>query len=167
MTNRTVLMMNFTNKNIYFNDTPIGKIGIAEKDGLITNLFFASDSFNMTGFMIAQTEVLENAFVQLLEYLVGERREFNLKLAPEGTEFQNLVWSRLLSISFGGTKTYAELAAEIGNKNASRAVGGACNKNPIPVFIPCHRVVGSHGSLTGYRGGILLKEKLLMKEGAI
>ncbi|MDD1781787.1 methylated-DNA--[protein]-cysteine S-methyltransferase [Enterovibrio sp. ZSDZ35] len=98
---------------------------------------------------------------QLLEFLDGERTEFTVPLAPEGTEFQHQVWHALRSIPYGETRTYAHIAAEIGNPQACRAVGMANNVNPIPLIIPCHRVIGSDGQLTGYRYGLTIKEKLL------
>ncbi|KXF82199.1 methylated-DNA--[protein]-cysteine S-methyltransferase [Enterovibrio coralii] len=98
---------------------------------------------------------------QLLEFLAGERTEFTLPLAPEGTEFQHQVWQALRGIPYGKTRTYAEIATEIGNAQACRAVGMANNVNPIPLIIPCHRVIGSDGQLTGYRYGLAIKQKLL------
>ena len=101
---------------------------------------------------------------QLKEYFRGERREFDVKLAPKGTDFQKTVWSALLNIPYGESRSYGELAAEIGRPKASRAVGGANGRNPIPVIIPCHRVIGSSGKLTGFAYGINIKRKLLELE---
>jgi methylated-DNA-[protein]-cysteine S-methyltransferase len=98
---------------------------------------------------------------QLRAYFAGELEAFDLKLAPEGTPFQLSVWNRLCEIPFGETISYGELARRVGNPNASRAVGLANGSNPIPIVIPCHRVIGSNGKLTGYGGGLSLKEKLL------
>jgi methylated-DNA-[protein]-cysteine S-methyltransferase len=101
---------------------------------------------------------------QLHAYFAGKLEQFDLSLAPEGTPFQLDVWRRLCDIPFGETISYGELARRIGNPNASRAVGLANGSNPIPIVIPCHRVIGSNGKLTGYGGGLPIKEKLLALE---
>jgi len=101
---------------------------------------------------------------QLEAYFAGELESFDLRLAPEGTSFQLAVWKRLCEIPYGKTISYGELARRIGNPNASRAVGLANGSNPIPIIIPCHRVIGSNGKLTGYGGGLPIKEKLLALE---
>src|ERR1700690_442261 len=101
---------------------------------------------------------------ELRAYFAGDLETFNLDLAPEGTPFQLTVWKRLCEIRFGETISYGELARRIGNPNASRAVGLANGSNPIPIVIPCHRVIGSNGKLTGYGGGLPIKEKLLALE---
>ena len=107
---------------------------------------------------------LEKTIRQLRSYFAGEREEFDLPLAPEGTPFQREVWRRLCEIPYGETISYGELARRIGNPRASRAVGLANGSNPIPIVIPCHRVIGSNGKLTGYGGGLPIKEKLLALE---
>ncbi len=104
------------------------------------------------------------AVCQLLAYFSGELKDFNLPLAPQGTQFQLAVWEKLCDIPYGETISYGELAKRIGNPNASRAVGLANGSNPIPIIIPCHRVIGSNGKLTGYGGGLPIKEKLLALE---
>jgi methylated-DNA-[protein]-cysteine S-methyltransferase len=101
---------------------------------------------------------------QLRAYFAGELEAFDLKLAPQGTPFQLSVWNHLCNIPYGGTISYGELARRVGNPNASRAVGLANGSNPIPIVIPCHRVIGSNGKLTGYGGGLPIKEKLLALE---
>jgi methylated-DNA-[protein]-cysteine S-methyltransferase len=101
---------------------------------------------------------------QLQAYFAGELESFDLQLAPEGTPFQLEVWRRLCDIPYGETISYGELAGRIGNPRASRAVGLANGSNPIPIVIPCHRVIGSNGKLTGYGGGLPIKEKLLALE---
>ena len=101
---------------------------------------------------------------QLRAYFAGELEDFDLALSPQGTPFQQRVWSELLKIPYGETISYGELARRIGNSNASRAVGLANGSNPIPIVIPCHRVIGSNGKLTGYGGGLPIKEKLLALE---
>jgi methylated-DNA-[protein]-cysteine S-methyltransferase len=101
---------------------------------------------------------------QLTEYFSGTRREFDLPLAPAGTEFQQEVWRRLRGIAYGETISYGELARRVGNPKASRAVGAANGANPIPIVIPCHRVIGANGKLTGFGGGLPIKEALLALE---
>jgi methylated-DNA-[protein]-cysteine S-methyltransferase len=110
---------------------------------------------------------LRRAADQLAEYFAGQRRDFDLPLAPEGTEFQQRVWHRMTKIPYGKTMTYGDLARAIGS--APRAVGGACGRNPIAIILPCHRVIGGSGALTGYSGagGINTKQFLLELEGAL
>lgn len=105
--------------------------------------------------------------LQIEEFFAGKRQTFDLPLAPQGTAFQKRVWAELLNIPFGETISYGELARRIGNPNASRAVGSANGANPISLVVPCHRVIGANGKLTGYGGGLDLKEKLLTWERAI
>lgn len=101
---------------------------------------------------------------QLKAYFAGELTDFDLLLAPEGTDFQRQVWQALLSIPYGQTRSYGEIARQIGNPDASRAVGAANGLNPLPIVIPCHRVIGSDGSMTGFGGGIECKKYLLALE---
>ncbi len=101
---------------------------------------------------------------QLEEYFRGERKEFHLKLNPRGTDFQLKVWDELKNIPYGETRSYKEIAIAIGNPKASRAIGMANNKNPIPIIIPCHRVIGSNKTLVGYAGGLKMKKDLLNLE---
>ena len=108
-----------------------------------------------------ETCLLKKANQQLQEYLTGKRKIFDLPLAPGGTEFQQKVWNSLQEITYGKTNSYKDIAKNIGNIKACRAVGMANNKNPILIFIPCHRVIGSNGKLVGYAGGLNVKEKLL------
>jgi methylated-DNA-[protein]-cysteine S-methyltransferase len=107
---------------------------------------------------------LKETVRQLNAYFAGKLENFDLPLAPQGTAFQLKVWQRLCDIPFGETMSYGELAKRIGNPKASRAVGLANGSNPIPIIIPCHRVIGSNGKLTGYGGGLPIKEKLLALE---
>ena len=111
--------------------------------------------------------VLERAAAQLREYFLGERRRFDLPLAPQGTAFQQRVWQALYAIPFGETRSYGELARELGS--AARAVGGACGANPIPIIIPCHRVLAAKGRLGGFSGGdgLSSKRQLLAHEGIL
>ncbi len=103
---------------------------------------------------------------QLEEYFAGKRRSFELALEPEGTQFQRSVWGLLRAIPYGATVSYGELARRVGNPRASRAVGLANGSNPLPIVVPCHRVIGSNGSLTGFGGGLDAKRHLLALEGA-
>lgn len=116
------------------------------------------------GVLWEEVGLLEAAKRELLEYLEGRRREFDLPLKPEGTEFQKRVWKALLTIPYGETRSYGQIAAQIGNPKACRAVGMANHKNPLPIVIPCHRVIGSGGSLVGYGGGLDRKVWLLKLE---
>ncbi|MCH8033475.1 MAG: methylated-DNA--[protein]-cysteine S-methyltransferase [Bacteroidetes bacterium] len=107
-----------------------------------------------------------NVYPQLKEYFSGERKQFNLPLEIEGTEFQKRVWNELLKIPYGKTISYKELAVRLGDEKVIRAAASANGSNPLPIVIPCHRVIGSDGSLIGYGGGVKIKEKLLILEGS-
>jgi len=109
-------------------------------------------------------EVLEDTVRQLNEYFTGERSQFSLKLNPQGTNFQKRVWNALLSIPYGKTTSYLQLSKDLGNVKAIRAVANANGKNPLWIIVPCHRVIGSDGSLTGYAGGLHRKQWLLEHE---
>jgi methylated-DNA-[protein]-cysteine S-methyltransferase len=147
---------------------PIGKICIEEEQGAITRLYVVDTKENeMTSFMADEkpkTRILVSAVSQLSEYFEGKRKTFDLSVNPYGTEFQKKVWQALVRIPYGETKSYGEIAAEVGNPKAARAVGSANNKNPILLLIPCHRVVGTDGSLTGFACGLTIKEYLLNLE---
>lgn len=108
---------------------------------------------------------LSESCTQLAEYFGGSRSEFTLRLKPQGTNFQLRVWEKVGQIKFGSVKTYLDLAIELGDKGSLRAVGGANGSNPIPIIIPCHRVIGAGGKLVGYGGGLWRKQWLLEKEG--
>lgn len=146
-------------------ETPYGLMGLAEENGAITALFLPGQG--VPRIMTNETPLLAEGKRQILEYFAGERREFDLPLNPRGTPFREGVWKALLDIPYGKTGTYRELAAAVGNPKAVRAVGQANHFNPIPIIIPCHRVIGADGSLTGYGGGTELKRQLLELEGAV
>lgn len=110
------------------------------------------------------TELLQEVKRQLEEYFSGRLQNFDLPLKPKGTDFQKQVWKALLTIPYGETKSYEDIAKQIGKEKAVRAVGGANHVNPISIVIPCHRVIGKNGNLTGYGGGLEVKEKLLELE---
>lgn len=112
----------------------------------------------------AARRLLSRAVRELEEYFAGERREFTFPTAAEGTPFQLLVWEALREIPYGETRTYGEIARRIGHPGAARAVGQANNRNPLPIVVPCHRVIGASGTLTGYAGGLAVKERLLELE---
>jgi methylated-DNA-[protein]-cysteine S-methyltransferase len=150
-------------KHAWVYETTLGRVAIAEDSGKITNLFFSGEKVPHDMCMV-ETETLKKVAGQLMEYLYGKRTVFDVPLAPEGTAFQKQVWDALLKIPYGETSSYGKLARDIGKPGAARAVGMANNRNPIPVIIPCHRVIGADGSLTGYGGGLPIKEKLLALE---
>lgn len=149
--------------NIFFYETDIGTIGIREDGQYITNIYFSK--FN-TEDNILETDLIISGIMQINEYIQGKRKKFDLPLNLEGTEFQKKVWNELKNIPYGETRSYKDIAVAIGNEKASRAIGMANNKNPIPILIPCHRVIGANGKLVGYRGGLDIKEKLLNIENA-
>lgn len=138
--------------------SPVGALTLVEEDGKITGLHFGGSAANDT------SPVLDKAEAQLHEYFAGTRQCFDLPLAPAGTPFQRAVWDALCDIPYGETRTYAQIAAAVGNPKACRAVGMANNRNPIAILIPCHRVIGADGRLTGYAGGLDVKKALLALE---
>lgn len=149
---------------VWFYDYPVGRVGIAERDGSISHLFFGADKSPLS-LEAAETELIKQAARQLDEYFAGGRMAFDLPLAPQGTDFQKAVWNALLLIPAGQTRSYKEIAVAVGRPGACRAVGMANNRNPIAIIIPCHRVVGSDGGLVGYGGGLGVKRYLLELEG--
>ncbi len=146
---------------------PIGDVTLVCEKGELIELCFgrnAPTKMIEAGMMEENLPVLEKAYKQLKEYFMGERKEFDLPLYLDGTDFQMKVWEALQTIPYGETRTYKEIATQIGNENASRAVGMANNRNPLPIFIPCHRVVGADGGIVGYAGGTDVKVALLELE---
>ena len=139
----------------------IGRINISEDNEGICGVSICTSNECSH---LSQSKLKDETFRQLAEYLQGKRKSFNVKLSLKGTEFQKSVWEQLLNIPYGETRSYGEIAALIGNAKASRAVGMACNRNPVMIIVPCHRVIGRKGCLTGYASGIDLKEKLLDME---
>ena len=146
-------------KKIFYYDTYAGRIGIAEEDGAITNLIFSERDWK-----VEETELIKETKRQLDEYFAGKRKEFDVPTRLEGTEFQKRVWNELKNIPYGKTVTYKDIAEAVGCPKGYRAVGLANNRNPISIIYPCHRVIGSNGTLTGYGGGLDVKEKLLALE---
>lgn len=160
-------------------DTPIGRLGIfADDDGIVavhwdTDAELAgADAHNPLHFDAVtdagdgDSELLDTAASQLAEYFAGDRVEFDVPLAPRGTEFQLAAWAALRTIPYGETVTYGDQARRMGDVNKARAVGAANGKNPIPIMIPCHRVVGSSGDLVGFAGGVGVKRWLLAHESS-
>ncbi len=150
-------------KNLFFYSSGLGKIGMAENGNAITNLYFQSEAIPRDA-VIYETDLLKEAGRQLQAYFSGKLRVFTLPLAPAGTDFMRSVWQSLQTIPYGETRSYQEIAQSIGNKKACRAVGQANNRNPIPIIIPCHRVIGANGKLVGYGSGLEIKAKLLELE---
>ena len=142
--------------------SPLGTLQIEAESGAITAIEFVEGEPTTTG-----DPLLRRAVTQLDEYFRGERDRFELPLAPKGTDFQRRVWRELETIPLGTTLSYGELAGRVGDPKASRAVGAANGRNPIAIVVPCHRVIGADGSLTGYAGGLARKEALLRLEGSI
>ena len=147
--------------NYYYKNTKIGYLTITEENSAITGILFGKQKRDGE---FVLTPLINNAFNQIKEYLEGKRKEFDIEINPKGTDFQKMVWKELLKIPYGETRSYKDIAARVNNPKGSRAVGMANNKNPIPIIIPCHRVIGSNGNLTGYAGGVNIKEKLLRIE---
>lgn len=148
--------------------TELGWLRVVEEDAAIVRLDILREQTEApVDWKRKDTDLLLEARRQLEEYFAGIRAGFSLPLAPQGTDFQKAVWRQLEAIPYGETRTYGQIAAALGKPKASRAVGGANHNNPIAIVIPCHRVIGADGSLTGYAGGIDLKEKLLHLEGVL
>ncbi len=148
-----------------FIDSPIGRLFAEERGGSIVRMEFAGvNPPELRPDSVHDDEPFSELAAQLEEYFAGRRQRFDVPIRPEGTEFQMAVWSALLDIPYGETATYGEIAASIGRPTAVRAVGGANNANKIPIVIPCHRVIGADGSLTGFGGGLDTKAALLELE---
>lgn len=158
-------------------ESPVGELTLTATDEGLTGVYFERGSHPPSerdvstwvrddGARGRASAVLAEAKAQLASYFAGERTTFDLPLAPRGTDFQQRVWTELRAIAFGATTSYGDIARKIGAPKAVRAVGAANGRNPLPIIVPCHRVVGSDGSLTGFGGGIEKKQWLLQHEGA-
>lgn len=141
--------------------TEMGAVTIGADTNSITYLKMHDDCCGE----VKETDLIKKAYLQLMAYFSGKRRDFDLPLELKGTDFQEKVWRASCEIPYGETVTYKELAQVIEMPKAVRAVGAANGQNPVYIVIPCHRVIGSNGSLTGYGGGLEMKEKLLKLEG--
>ena len=147
--------------------SPLGVIALTANDNGLSALAFQAGKSPITFAGLTENKhKFSEVIQQLTEYFNGDRKHFELALAPEGTNFQKQVWQALTEIPCGETKSYGWIAKSINNEKAVRAVGTANGANPIALIVPCHRVIGSNGKLTGYAGGLALKAKLLMHEGA-
>jgi methylated-DNA-[protein]-cysteine S-methyltransferase len=151
-------------------DSPVGRLKLVASDQGLAAILWGNDRPRRVRLDLAAEDprhaVLVDAERQLEEYFGGQRTTFALKLDPAGTSFQRKVWNALLTIPFGETRSYREIANEIGNPSATRAVGAANGRNPLSIVAPCHRVIGSTGKLTGFAGGLDTKAYLLALEGA-
>lgn len=143
----------------FFVSTPLLSLAVTVSDAAVTHIGLREPASRPP-----QTRFESRVMEQLLEYFSGSRTAFTIQLAPRGTAFQQAVWKRLCEIPYGETRTYGEVAVAVGNRAAARAVGMANHSNPIPIVIPCHRVIASGGRLGGYGGGRELKQKLLQLE---
>ncbi len=158
------------NPKYYSFESPIGKLTVYFTEKGIIALSFAEEGDNhkyIERYYGTPTQVEGNGYnyhEEILKYLKGELKEFTLPISFKGTSFQESVWRELLNIPYGETRTYKELAEKVGCPKGSRAVGGALNKNPIAIIVPCHRVVGSNGKLVGFAGGLDMKSRLLALE---
>jgi methylated-DNA-[protein]-cysteine S-methyltransferase len=146
-------------------ESPVGSLVLTGDRRTLTGLFFADRLAEPPG--TRDDAAFAEPVRQLAEYFAGRRQRFELALAPAGTPFQLRVWRLLHTIGYGERRSYRELAAELGNPNAARAVGLANGRNPISIIVPCHRLVGSDGTLTGYAGGLAAKQRLLDLESGV
>lgn len=147
--------------DFYVFETKFGLLKIESNDEYITNIEFNNPTSNN---QYKLNDSIQSAFIELNEFFEGKRKSFSFLIKLNGTEFQKSVWNELMKIPYGETRTYKEIAISIGNPKACRAVGLANNKNPLPIIVPCHRVIGSNGTLTGYAYGLNMKEILLNLE---
>ena len=162
---RNVFMENTMKKYCYY-EAPFGPLMLVGGNAKLEELRFPNQDQSVPAGSDWQEDKQEFKTViqQLDEYFQGNRTTFDLELAPKGTPFQKSVWKELSNIPFGETINYGELAVRVGNPKASRAVGAANGKNPIPIIVPCHRVIGKNGTLTGFGGGLDVKKQLLELE---
>ena len=152
--------------NYQYFQSPIGRLRLLSDGKHLVGIEFEGEQTPGESDCEVSDALLKACASQLQEYFSGTRHSFDLPLAPEGTEFQQSVWKQLRQIPHGQTCSYKDIAVGIGKPKAVRAVGAANGRNPIPIVVPCHRVIGSDGSLTGFSGGIDLKKQLLELEGA-
>jgi methylated-DNA-[protein]-cysteine S-methyltransferase len=150
-------------------DSPVGLLTVAATDAGLHAIEFPRNRHpaDREGWMRGDHRLLDLAVRQLDDYFAARRRVFELPLAPRGTDFQRTVWMTLAGIGYGETISYAQLAQRVGRPTAMRAVGAANGRNPLPIVLPCHRVIGADGALTGFGGGLPTKQFLLELEGAL
>lgn len=156
-------------KSHFLMDSPIGVLTLVQTDGRLSGVYMEVHRHGPAADVMGERvqHGFEQAQEELREYFDRRRKQFTIPLLMEGTSFQQAVWNRLCAIPFGATRTYGQIAGEIGNPRSVRAVGLANGHNPISIVVPCHRVIGSDGSLTGYGGGLERKKFLLELEGAL
>lgn len=154
--------------------SPVGSLQIIVKDGFVSGIIFMDErdeknhpDTNESNLSLVDQAALEKCTQQLDEYFLNKRKEFNFPMKQSGTAFQQNVWNELLKIPYGKTISYLQLARQIGNVKSIRAVGAANGRNNLPIVVPCHRVIGSDGSLTGYAGGLWRKKWLLEHENKL
>ncbi len=165
-------------KRVSEDDSPVGALMLTEEDGMLTEIRFLKDTEKLASAKVVApgesgitkesfliSPVLEKARRELAEYFAGERQRFTFPYEGKGTAFQRRVWRALEQIPYGETRSYRQIAAAVGNPGACRPVGMANHANPLPIVVPCHRVIGADGRLTGYAGGLDIKERLLALEG--
>ena len=149
-------------KNSITIESPIGRLTIQEEDGFLTNILFGESDRPSKNSIISP--IIQKTINELEEYFMGRRKTFSIPLKPKGTEFQQKVWEALTKIPYKQTRSYKEIANAVNCPMGSRAVGNANNRNPLPIIIPCHRVIGANGLLVGYAGGLDIKQRLLKIE---
>jgi methylated-DNA-[protein]-cysteine S-methyltransferase len=147
-------------------NSPVGLLKIVENRGFIVNIIFENSLCNNFNTVEKETDIIKETFCQLDEYFNGKRKFFSIPIKTHGSDFQEKVWEFLKRIPYGKTMTYKEVAAAVNCHKGFRAVGLANNKNPIPIILPCHRVIGTNGKLIGYAGGLDTKKFLLNLERA-
>jgi methylated-DNA-[protein]-cysteine S-methyltransferase len=158
--------INYYSRNV---KTPVGRLTLVASDVAIVAVLWEKEAAGRVKLpvrpkKVSKHPILDRAVLQLREYFAGSRQTFDLPLSPEGSAFQSKAWRALHAIPYGKTSSYQAQASRLGNPKASRAVGAANGRNPISIFIPCHRVIGKNGKLTGFAGGIDVKRRLLALE---
>jgi len=154
-------------RNVFYYNTIIGQLRIVEEDNVIVGVSGFDGNKPEQGKeieLIKETELIKRTYLQILEYFEGKRTTFDVPIRFEGTSFQMKVWEELRKIPYGETRSYGEIAKQVGVPKGARAVGGANHNNPILIIVPCHRVIGSSGALVGFGAGIPVKEMLLKLE---
>jgi len=156
-------------KQYCYYKAPIGRLLLIGEDGVLEELHFPNSAEHalIKDDWICNEDSFSDILQQLGEYFAGRRKNFDVKINPTGTDFQRRVWQELQNVPYGKTASYGEIAQRINNPKACRAVGGANRKNPVPIIVPCHRIIGSDGSLTGFGGGLELKKDLLRLENIV
>lgn len=150
-------------QSVFYYDTGIGKIAVAENGKSVTHILFMTERIPK-GLMVQETPLIAETVRQIEEYAEGKRKTFDVPVEFNGTSFQMKAWKALQTIPYGEVRSYKQMAEQIGSPKAFRAVGLANNRNPISIIVPCHRVIGSDGSMIGYAGGMDVKRRLLEME---